>query len=127
MARKYNSELIALYVIVSDITIFGPGPPLHIDKTKQEAQRYLDKIKHKLDQQMNNDNDENNSNNKIKFKSEITESNYAAYGIVDFAEKENCDVIVIGTRGRTGFKRLLLGSVANGVVQHAHCPVLLIR
>ena len=63
MARKCSSELIALYVIVSDITIFGPGPPRHIDKTKQEAQRYLDKIKHKLDEQMNNNNgdDDNNS------------------------------------------------------------------
>jgi nucleotide-binding universal stress UspA family protein len=33
----------------------------------------------------------------------------------------------MGTRGRTGFKKLLLGSVAAGVVNFAHCPVLVIR
>ena len=41
MARKRSSELIALYVIISDITIFGPGPPRHIDRTKQEAQQHM--------------------------------------------------------------------------------------
>ena len=51
----------------------------------------------------------------------ITES------IIDYAAKNNMDLIVIGTRGRTGLKRFLMGSVANGVVQHAHCPVLLVR
>jgi hypothetical protein len=32
-----------------------------------------------------------------------------------------------GTKGRTGLKRFLMGSVANGVIQHSHCPVLLVR
>jgi nucleotide-binding universal stress UspA family protein len=47
--------------------------------------------------------------------------------IIDYATNENVDLIVIGTKGRTGLKRYFLGSVANGVVQHAHCPVLLVR
>ncbi len=47
--------------------------------------------------------------------------------IIDYASRRNIDLIVIGTRGRTGLKRFLMGSVANGVVQHAHCPVLLVR
>ncbi len=47
--------------------------------------------------------------------------------IVQYASDKSIDLIVIGTKGRTGFKRLLLGSVANGVTQHAHCPVLLVR
>jgi nucleotide-binding universal stress UspA family protein len=47
--------------------------------------------------------------------------------IIDYASRKNIDLIVIGTRGRTGLKRFLMGSVANGVVQHAHCPVLLVR
>ncbi|MGH9972472.1 MAG: universal stress protein [Nitrososphaeraceae archaeon] len=33
----------------------------------------------------------------------------------------------MGTRGITGFKRILLGSVASGVVTYAHCPMLVIR
>ena len=47
--------------------------------------------------------------------------------IVEFAEKEKVDVIVMGTRGLGGFKKLLLGSVSTGVVSHAHCSVLVIR
>ncbi len=47
--------------------------------------------------------------------------------IVNQAIKENADLIIVGTRGLGGFKRLLLGSVSNGVVSNAHCPVLIIR
>ena len=47
--------------------------------------------------------------------------------IIDYAANNDVDLIVIGTRGRTGLKRFLMGSAANGVVQHAHCPVLVIR
>jgi glycine betaine transporter len=36
-------------------------------------------------------------------------------------------LIVMGTHGRTGFVRALMGSVAEAVVRHAHCPVLTIR
>ena len=47
--------------------------------------------------------------------------------VIDYASRRNINLIVIGTRGRTGLKRFFMGSVANGVVQHAHCPVLLVR
>jgi len=47
--------------------------------------------------------------------------------IIDYATDRDIDLIVIGTRGRTGLKRFFMGSVANGVVQHAHCSVLLVR
>lgn len=47
--------------------------------------------------------------------------------ILNYSVNENIDLIVIGTRGRTGLKRFLMGSTANGVVRHAHCSVLLVR
>jgi nucleotide-binding universal stress UspA family protein len=47
--------------------------------------------------------------------------------IVEYAERENIDLIVIGSRGLTGFRKLLLGSVASGVVTYAHCPVLVVK
>ncbi len=47
--------------------------------------------------------------------------------IINHATKENVDLIVIGTRGLGGFKKLLIGSVSSGVVTHAHCPVLIVR
>jgi nucleotide-binding universal stress UspA family protein len=47
--------------------------------------------------------------------------------IVRVAEEVDADLIVMGTRGMTEWKSMLLGGVANKVVQHAHCPVLLVR
>jgi nucleotide-binding universal stress UspA family protein len=47
--------------------------------------------------------------------------------ITHCAETKSVDLIVIGTRGLGGFKRLLLGSVSSGVVTHAHCNVLVVR
>jgi nucleotide-binding universal stress UspA family protein len=47
--------------------------------------------------------------------------------IIDYATDRDIDLIVIGTRGRTGLKRFLMGSVTNAVIQHAHCSVLLVR
>src|SRR4051794_15128968 len=43
--------------------------------------------------------------------------------IVKLAEEENVDLIVMATHGRTGFKRLLMGSVAEEVVRRSQCPV----
>ena len=47
--------------------------------------------------------------------------------IVDYADKFNVDLIIVGTRGRSGLKRMLLGSVASEVVKYADCPVLIIK
>ncbi len=47
--------------------------------------------------------------------------------IVAVAEQIRAGLIVMGTRGMTEFKSLVLGGVANKVVHHAHCPVLLVR
>ncbi len=45
--------------------------------------------------------------------------------IVDFAHKNNAAYIAMATHGRSGLRRLLLGSVAEQVVRHAHVPILL--
>ncbi len=47
-----------------------------------------------------------------------------AAAIVNYAEK---DLITIGTRGRTGITRMLLGSVARAVVTYAYCPVMVVK
>lgn len=51
----------------------------------------------------------------------------AASTILDLAEQDKCDLIVMGTHGRRGLPRLLLGSVAQKVVARASCPVLTIH
>jgi nucleotide-binding universal stress UspA family protein len=50
-----------------------------------------------------------------------------ADAILDVAEEENADLIVVGNKGMTGAKRFLLGSVPNKVSHHAPCSVLIIR
>ena len=51
----------------------------------------------------------------------------AADAILDVAEEQEADLIVIGNKGMTGAKRFLLGSVPNKVSHHAPCSVLIIR
>lgn len=51
----------------------------------------------------------------------------AAPAILDYAARENIDLIVLGTHGRRGLRRFLLGSVTEEVVRSASCPVLTYR
>lgn len=57
----------------------------------------------------------------------VRSTNTIVQTIVEFAAKEKIDVIVVGTRGLGGFKRLLMGSVSSGIVTHAPCSVLVVR
>jgi nucleotide-binding universal stress UspA family protein len=50
-----------------------------------------------------------------------------AHEIVEFAREHRIGLLVLGTRGHTGLRRLLLGSVARNVLLHAPCSVLIIR
>ena len=88
------------------------------EKEKQEMQNVLNKIKdkaHKLNL---------NSKADIVMTPRTTNPSIA---LVIYSERNNIDLIVVGTRGRTGFKKMLLGSVAGGIVKYAHCPVLVIK
>jgi nucleotide-binding universal stress UspA family protein len=62
----------------------------------------------------------------------VTVETYARQGdpadaILDVAEEQNADLIIVGNKGMTGAKRFLLGSVPNKVSHHAPCSVLIIR
>ena len=52
---------------------------------------------------------------------------YPAEGIVAYAKERNCDLIVMGSHGRRGLSRLLLGSQASEVLAHSSVPVLICR
>ena len=47
--------------------------------------------------------------------------------ILNYAEKNKIDLIILGTKGKTGPERVLLGSVASHVITHAQCPILVVR
>ncbi|AKB36280.1 Universal stress protein [Methanosarcina siciliae C2J] len=58
---------------------------------------------------------------------EVLLEGYPANEIINFAENNNMDLIVMGTLGKTGFERLLMGSVAEKVVRHSNVPVVVVR
>jgi nucleotide-binding universal stress UspA family protein len=116
LSKEYNAELYALHVMRADVDLFGPHETSEfITNMKNEGEKYLNKVKLKANQK------------NIQIKTEIISSMNISGGILDYAEENNIDLIVIGTRGRSGFKRLLLGSVASHVITYAHCPVLVVK
>ncbi len=63
----------------------------------------------------------------IKVKTASLEGNRPADIITEYALKNDMDMIIIATHGYTGLKKMMLGSVASGVLNQSHVPVLLIR
>jgi nucleotide-binding universal stress UspA family protein len=67
-------------------------------------------------------------NPNIKVSTKVILTGVAVYGeVIQYADQENIDLIVIGTRDRSGIKKLLLGSTASGVVTYANCLVLVTK
>jgi nucleotide-binding universal stress UspA family protein len=130
IALKNNSQLFVLYVIdayeysrLSSSIILAPtfGSEKYLEE-KNEAEKLMNKIKEKLKLKIKD-------NTKFKEpKTEIVEGiKSVATTIMEYAESENIDLIIIGSRGRTSFKKLLLGSISSNVMKNAHCAVLVIR
>ena len=63
----------------------------------------------------------------VTVNSEILKSTSVVKDIINYAKSRKIDLIVMGSHGRTGVDKLILGSVANGVSQKASCPILLIK
>ena len=126
IARDNKAQLIALTVLdiskvgyAASAFIASPMYGLEIlERKRKEAHEWVDKVGKLTSQKANDD---------IRFKPQIEESMSPAGTIVDFAENQNIDLIVVGSRGQSSFTKLLLGSVASTVVTHAICPVLVIK
>jgi nucleotide-binding universal stress UspA family protein len=63
----------------------------------------------------------------VPFAGDTIERNVVYEGIIETAEAEGCDLIVMGSHGRQGVKALILGSVAQKVLTHAKMPVLIVK
>jgi nucleotide-binding universal stress UspA family protein len=63
----------------------------------------------------------------IRLKTEVLDGDSEVKVIVDYAKKNSINLIVIGSRGISRFRRLLIGSVASAITSYAPCPVMLIR
>lgn len=94
-----------------------------LEDAKKEAQQWFE-IKEKID----NDDGTGNNNSNIQLQTEVVvTATSIVSAIVEYAKNKNVDLVVTGTRGRSKFKKLLLGSIASGVIAEATCPVMVVK
>ena len=126
IAKRYDAELIALYVVSQDIRynyledVITPKLPRALKDVMmiamQKGGRHVDKVKQKA------------SEKNVKVKTDVViGTSSVVKEIIEYAEKNRVDMIVIGSRGLSGIKKVLLGSVASGVLIYSHCPVLVTK
>jgi len=125
VAKKFGAELVVLHVIAVPATgvakaELSPGYDVELQKYFESARKKADSI---VDEVIRSAEAKD-----VRATHLIQEYSFSVVEtILEQAAKSNVDLIVIGTRGLTGFKKLLVGSVSSGVVSHAHCSVLLVR
>lgn len=125
LASKYSSELILLHIFDLNQTrysigLLGVGYPSNIEKIKEgvakEASPWFERVQKEADSAG------------VAVKTDVIDAVLSIVEeIIDYAERKKIDLIVTGSRGRTGFKKLLLGSIASGLVTYASCPVMVIK
>jgi nucleotide-binding universal stress UspA family protein len=122
IARIEKAQLFCIHVVTPRMP-YGYATPA-ASSTKS---LYYDDIKNKVESWFDNVRNMAKTEGIFDIKTEIFIDVKSIIESIEYATRRNIDLIVIGTRGRTGLRRFFMGSVANGVVQHAHCSVLLIR
>jgi nucleotide-binding universal stress UspA family protein len=124
IAKTYNASLLILNVIAPILSVsptIGAGSfpndyQSYYNDAEQNGSGIVDRIA-KLAESFN-----------LQVHTFVERShNSVADTIVQRASDEKADLIVIGTRGLGGFRRLILGSVSSGALSHAHCNVLIVR
>ncbi len=125
MAERTQAELVILTVIpgITALGAMASRAPLP-QKTYDEFFEYAEKKAKELVARQASI----AQSRGLKARDVVVRSTNTIVGtIVDFAAKEKVGIIVVGTRGLGGFKRLLMGSVSSGIVTHAPCSVLVVR
>ena len=125
LARRYGAELTLIHALeinqsLVPLGVYGAADGRNVEKALEAAGRvaapWFDRVKREADTQ------------NVSVTSKVIEAPLSLVGeIVHYAEKINAGLIVMGSRGRTGFKKLVMGSVASGVVTYAPCPVLVVK
>ena len=119
IAKNYNSKVTLLTCLEGDAwqhKFYDSRADAELlKKQKKATEKYLEKLESLADK------------NKVTVKSQIIKSKSVVSDIVTFAKSRKHDLIVIGSHGRTGFDKVLLGSVANGVSQKTSCPVMIVK
>jgi nucleotide-binding universal stress UspA family protein len=122
LALKFESEVTIVHVFSSPSVGYSAtsGMPIPDYKTLEDAKKAAAKEVLSKGLQLA-------AQEGVDAKGELVEAPSVVEALVEFAEDKKADLIVAGTRGMTGFKKLILGSVSSGLVNHAHCQVLIAR
>ena len=119
IAKKYDSKVTLLTCLEGDAWHHkyydARADSELIKKQKKVSQKHLEELESIA------------VKNNVSIKSQILKSKSVVNDIVTFAKSRKYDLVVIGSHGRTGFDKMLLGSVANGVSQKSTCPVLIVK
>ncbi len=116
MAKKEGAELIALAVAEQPVDMGEIAVSVSLsDHFKAVADEALEKA------------GELAKSKGVTLKPVLESGSSPADNIIELAKKEGVDLIVTGSRGRTGLEKFLLGSVASKVISHAPCSVLVVR
>lgn len=113
LAKTCSSKLIAVSVVKTNPE-FDDLVPLVIEKAEKEVREHLESIKSRA------------SKEGVDCEIVVHRGEEPFQDIVNDASKNQVDMIIIGTHGRTGLKRLMMGSVTAKVIGHAPCKVLVI-
>jgi nucleotide-binding universal stress UspA family protein len=123
IAKMANAEIVCVHAVVSlPSTAYanvhaGVLIPRYVEESKKEAQKWYDEV-----------NIIAKKSGVVRLSADtILDVSSVADAIISYTERNNVDLIIMGTKGRTGLKKFLLGSVASGVLSHAKCPVLVVR
>jgi nucleotide-binding universal stress UspA family protein len=126
LAERVDANISVMYVFklsiydYSDSGIHSGVMELLLEDSAKELEKRIGEIKLRRGIQ-------NKGAKKLEIGTAITQKLNPAVAIVDYASSKNIDLIVINTHGRKGVKRIILGSVAEKVVQESHCAVLTLK
>ena len=122
LARTHRAKLTALYV-VDPYPYLGIGEtnPMGFQAYMAAAQQHAAQAHAKVEALCKR------SEPAVDLEVRLVEDVTAMRGIVDMAQESHADLVVVGSHGRTGISRLMLGSVAAQVVAHSPVPVLVAR
>jgi len=112
-AKSYGGELKAVSVVDVPAEFYGEAPQI-VDDMIKKAKSYVEEVRKQAEIEG------------VRTETYVREGeSYLA--ITDLARKQDINTIVIGSHGRTGLRRLLMGSVTEKVIGHAPCPVLVVK
>jgi len=123
LASAVDAELLALYVVPRyPISYFEGGIAVSTKDTARTEKQWADQ-----GQAVDDAVQQAAETKGVKAKAVVSKSDLVAEAIMATAKKSKCDLIVMASHGRKGFKRILLGSETQHVLTHSTIPVLVLR